>query len=98
LGVSLGSITVAVTISSASALLLRWIKRDLAHHASFEVGLIFLFGYTCYAASAALGFSGILALFTAGIFESHYHIYSLTEPGRLATAITLKALAHLVEV
>ena len=62
------------------------------------MGLIFLFGYTSYAAAAAVGCSGILAIFVAGILESHYHIYSLTEAGRLASAIALKALAHLFEV
>ena len=37
--VSLGSVGIAVTICATSALLLRWLKRDLAEHASFEVML-----------------------------------------------------------
>jgi len=73
------------------------VHHDLAHHASFEVGLIFLFGYASYALAEALGCSGILALFVSGLLESHYHVYSLSEQGRVATAIALKALAHLFE-
>ena len=52
------------------------------HHASFEVGLIFLFGYLSYALADAASCSGILALFVSGVLESHYHVYSLSEGGR----------------
>jgi sodium/hydrogen exchanger 8 len=95
--VSLGSLFASVSVSALSALLLKWLRRDLAHHASFEVGFIVLFGYASYGLAEALECSGILALFIAGVLESHYHIYSLSEPGRLATAIALKSIAHLFE-
>ena len=95
--VCLGSLAIAAAVSAASALHLRVLRRDLRHHASFEVALIFLFGYVCYVAADAAGCSGILSLFVAGVLESHYHVYSLSESGRHATAIALKSLAHTFE-
>ena len=95
--VCLGSLAIAAAVCAASALLLRVLRRDLRHHASFEVALIFLFGYVCYVAADAAGCSGILSLFVAGVLESHYHVYSLSESGRHATAIALMSLAHTFE-
>ena len=95
--ISIGSLLTGIVLSAASALVLKWVHVELARHASFEVGLIFLFGYLSYAVAEAIGCSGILALFVSGVLESHYHVYSLSESGRSATAIALKALAHLFE-
>ena len=95
--ISLGSLLTAVVIGMGSALLLKWLHEDLAHHASFEVGLIILFGYASYAVASSIACSGLLSLFVAGVLESHYHVYSLSEQGRVATAIALKALSHLFE-
>jgi sodium/hydrogen exchanger 8 len=95
--ISLGSVATAAIVSAASALLLKWMHAELAHHASFEVGLIFLFGYISYATAEALGCSGLLAIFLSGVLQSHYHVYSLSDDGRKATAIALKSIAHLLE-
>jgi NhaP-type Na+/H+ or K+/H+ antiporter len=68
--ISLGSIAVAVVVCASSAILLKRLHNELAHHASFEVSLIFLFGYVSYAIAQAIGCSGIMATFIAGILES----------------------------
>ncbi|KAL1525421.1 hypothetical protein AB1Y20_020280 [Prymnesium parvum] len=95
--VASGSIAIAVAVAAPSALLLKRLRAELRHHASFEVGLILIFGYASYALADAAGCSGILSLFLSGLLESHYHVYSLSEGGRHATAIALKSLAHLFE-
>ena len=94
-GVSLGSLAVGLAVSALSALLLKRI--DLHHHASFELSLVVLFGYSSYCCAEAVHCSGILALFATGVCVGHYHVHSLSPPARESAAVALKALAHLAE-
>jgi len=95
LGVSIGSLLTGIAIAASSALLLK--RVDLSQHASLELSLLLLVGYSAYPTAEALHCSGILALFACAVFMGHYHVHTLSAETSAAVGIVLKSLAHLAE-
>ena len=75
MAISIQSIGVGVGLGLVASFIFK--NTSLYKYPKFEVSLLFLFCYLCYATAETLDLSGILALFFHGVVLSHYNSFNL---------------------
>lgn len=92
---SIGSIVVGI----GAGLLCSYVCKHTNLHVypEYEISILFLFAYGCYAFSESIGFSGIMSLFFNGIILSHYNSYNLSINSEITAHTIFKSLAVLCE-
>jgi len=95
LGISVGSLVSGV----ACGLLCSYICKhsDLKDYPKYEIVLLFLFAYGSYALAEAIGLSGIMAIFFAGIVLAHYNSYNLSPTSNVTAEEIFEAFAAMAE-
>ena len=100
IGVSLGSSLLGVAVGLLCSRLMRITR--LKDHPKYELTLLFLFSFGCYALAESIAWeggsmSGIMALFFCGITLSHYNFFNLSEASQGASAYVFETLASISE-
>ena len=62
-----------------------------------EVSLLFLTAFGCFSPSAAVGLSGVMALFFCGISLGHYNFYNLSRQTKISSTYMFETFASLAE-
>ncbi|KAG5177712.1 Sodium/hydrogen exchanger family-domain-containing protein [Tribonema minus] len=94
-GVSLGSLSVGALIALSCSFVFKHTR--IRDYPKFEISLLFLFAYGCYAFAEAINMSGIMALFFNGLILSHYNTYNLSSTAQVTAESIFESMATLSE-
>lgn len=94
-GSSLGSVFVGVLIGLICSYVCKY--THMQKYPEYEVSMLFLFAYGCYAFAESCSLSGIMSLFFCGLTLSHYNTHNLSPTSQITSHSIFKALAVLSE-
>mmetsp|Transcript_28839 Transcript_28839/g.35434 ORF Transcript_28839/g.35434 Transcript_28839/m.35434 type:complete len:538 (-) Transcript_28839:1587-3200(-) len=91
LGISFFSVLVGICVGLVCSLVFK--KTNISSYHTYEVELLFLFTFGCFALAEIWKLSGVVALFFFAITLSHYNYYNMSEQSKISSTYVFEALA-----
>lgn len=95
--ITFGSIAIGIFCALFLSFCMRRSDPGLRDFPTFEVVQVLMFAYISYGLAQAIGLSGIMSLFFAGITLRHYNYYNISEKARQTSDTFISVLANLAE-
>lgn len=94
-GMTIASVLIGVGCGLLCSFVFKFSSLHKYH--AYEIQMLFLFSFGCFALSELLGMSGVVALFFCALTLSHYNYYNLSVQTKISSRYVFESLAKTSE-